>query len=33
MYSEPVISLSGISKCFRMYDSPSDRLKQFFVGR
>lgn len=33
MSSNPVISLSGVSKCYRMYDKPSDRLKQFFVGR
>lgn len=33
MSSDPVISLSGVSKCYRMYHKPSDRLKQFFVGR
>jgi lipopolysaccharide transport system ATP-binding protein len=33
MSSEPVITLSGVSKCFRMYDRPADRLKQFFIGR
>ena len=28
---EIVIGVSNISKCYEVYDSPSDRLKQFFV--
>ncbi|QOW19178.1 ABC transporter ATP-binding protein [Lysobacter ciconiae] len=31
MSSEPAISVSGVSKCFEMYNSPRDRLRQFFA--
>lgn len=33
MSSEPAISISGVSKCFEMYDTPRDRLRQFFAPR
>ena len=33
MSSEPAISISGVSKCFEMYDTPRDRLKQFFAPK
>lgn len=33
MSSDSIISISGVSKCFRIYEKSSDRLKQFFVGR
>lgn len=31
MSSEAAITVSGVSKCFEMYDTPRDRLKQFFA--
>lgn len=31
MSSDVAISISGVSKCFEMYDTPRDRLKQFFA--
>lgn len=31
MSSKVAIDVSGVSKCFEMYDSPRDRLKQFFA--
>lgn len=33
MSSEPAISISGVSKCFEMYETPRDRLKQFFAPK
>ncbi|MDC7807936.1 ABC transporter ATP-binding protein [Luteimonas sp BLCC-B24] len=33
MSFEPAISISGVSKCFEMYNSPRDRLRQFFAPR
>lgn len=33
MSSEPAITVSGISKCFEMYNSPRDRLRQFFAPK
>ncbi|MGR8997641.1 MAG: ABC transporter ATP-binding protein [Gammaproteobacteria bacterium] len=29
MFSEPVISVTNLSKCYQLYAQPSDRLKQF----
>ncbi len=31
MSSDAAITISGVSKCFEMYDTPRDRLKQFFA--
>lgn len=31
MSSDSAITISGVSKCFEMYDTPRDRLKQFFA--
>lgn len=31
MSSNNVIEIDNVSKCYEMYDKPSDRLKQFFV--
>lgn len=31
MSSDIAINISGVSKCFEMYDTPRDRLKQFFA--
>ena len=31
MSSDVAISIKSVSKCFEMYDSPRDRLKQFFT--
>lgn len=33
MSCEPAISISGVSKCFEMYETPRDRLKQFFAPK
>lgn len=33
MSFEPAISIRNISKCFEMYDTPRDRLRQFFAPR
>ncbi|MFL9583175.1 ABC transporter ATP-binding protein [Stenotrophomonas sp. AB1(2024)] len=33
MSSDFAITISGVSKCFEMYDTPRDRLKQFFAPR
>ncbi|HEV7271694.1 ABC transporter ATP-binding protein [Pseudoxanthomonas sp.] len=33
MSFEPAISISNISKCFEMYDTPRDRLRQFFAPK
>jgi lipopolysaccharide transport system ATP-binding protein len=30
--SESAITISGISKCYQIYDNPQDRLKQMFLG-
>lgn len=32
MCSETIIEVKNVSKCFQIYDKPSDRLKQFFVA-
>lgn len=31
MSCEPAISIRNVSKCFEMYDTPRDRLRQFFA--
>lgn len=33
MSCEPAISIRNISKCFEMYDTPRDRLRQFFAPK
>lgn len=33
MSSDPVIRVQGVSKCYPVYDRPSDRLRQFVVPR
>ncbi|WP_448110445.1 ABC transporter ATP-binding protein [Pseudomonas lini] len=33
MCSETVVSVKNLSKCFQIYDSPRDRLKQFLLPR
>lgn len=33
MSSDTAISIRSVSKCFEMYDTPRDRLKQFFAGQ
>jgi len=33
MYSEIVVSIKALSKCFQIYDLPRDRLKQFILPR
>lgn len=33
MSSEIVIKVEGLSKCYQIYDQPSDRLKQFILPR
>lgn len=33
MSSEIVVSVKNVSKCFQIYDSPRDRLKQFILPR
>jgi len=33
MFSEPVISLTNLSKCYQIYDKPRDRLLQMIVRR
>ena len=33
MFSEPVISVDKVSKCYQIYESPRDRLKQFLLPR
>jgi len=33
MSSEPAIRISGVSKCFEMYETPRDRLRQFFAPK
>ena len=33
MSCEPAISIRNVSKCFEMYDTPRDRLRQFFAPR
>lgn len=32
MSSEPIVVATGVSKCYRVYDHPRDRLRQAFVG-
>lgn len=32
MSCEPAISVRNVSKCFEMYDTPRDRLRQFFAS-
>lgn len=33
MSCEPAISIRNVSKCFEMYDTPRDRLRQFFAPK
>jgi lipopolysaccharide transport system ATP-binding protein len=33
MYCEPAISIRNVSKCFEMYNTPRDRLRQFFAPK
>lgn len=33
MFSEIAIKVEGLSKCYQMYDTPRDRLKQFVLPR
>lgn len=33
MYSDTAIKVEGLSKCFQIYDTPRDRLKQFVLPR